>query len=409
MSKNIRLGAAIGFLIQLILSPSLLLAQSESFISDGAFAANFNLRYESSKQANNLEDANALTLRSRLTFSSGVVSGFSALVELEDVRTIAGIDDYTVGPTGFKVGRYSVIADPETTELDQGFLQYADDRFTAKVGRQVIVFDNQRFIGHVGWRQDRQTFDAASFAFQATENLSLNYNYIDQRRRIFAEDADLDSSDHLFHGDYKVSLGEESQLTIGAYAYLLELDDIASNSLDTYGLRLVGSSRLGDLPVNYIIEYATQDSNTAIADNNAQYFLMEAGITLDSIRLRVGREQLGSDEGAYGFSTPLATLHAHNGWADLFLATPASGLIDLYLGLSGSAGEGSWLLTYHEYDADDAPSSADDFGSELDLQYLRPLSDSTTLGIKYARYSGANGLSVKPDTDKFWVWLNFGF
>ena len=161
MSKNIRLGAAIGFLIQLILSPSLLLAQSESFISDGAFAANFNLRYESSKQANNLEDANALTLRSRLTFSSGVVSGFSALVELEDVRTIAGIDDYTVGPTGFKVGRYSVIADPERAIR----IRHED---------ALAVFRTQQFV-HLGVDDDGAkmtvTGEDAAAAVAATDDL----------------------------------------------------------------------------------------------------------------------------------------------------------------------------------------------------------------------------------------------
>ncbi len=34
--------------------------------------------------------------------------------------------------------------------------------------------------------------------------------------------------------------------------------------------------------------------------------------------------------GAIGFATPLATLHIFNGWADLFLTTPANGLKDLY-------------------------------------------------------------------------------
>jgi len=33
-----------------------------------------------------------------------------------------------------------VIADAETTELDQNFLQYSNDSFTAKLGRQVIVY-----------------------------------------------------------------------------------------------------------------------------------------------------------------------------------------------------------------------------------------------------------------------------
>ncbi len=387
----------------LILS-SIATAQSASFIEDGNVSGNFNLRYESSDQDNTLEDAEALTLRSRLSFSSGVVFGFSALVEIEDVRIIGGLDDYSVGPSGFNVGRYSVIADPETTELDQGFIQYSDDMFTAKIGRQVITYDNHRFIGHVGWRQDRQTFDAVSFSVTPNDKLNLNYNFIDKRRRIFAEDADLDSKDHLFHGDYKLGFG-----TLSAYAYLLELDNGVRNSLDTYGLRLVGARSYDGFDVSYTAEYASQDSETALSNNDADYLLLEAGITVDGINARIGQEQLGSDNGAYGFSAPLATLHAHNGWADLFLDTPASGLIDRYVNIAGKAGKGSWAVIYHDFEADDGPSIASDFGNEFDLQYVYPISESTALGVKYANYSGADLATVKPDTDKFWIWLSFGF
>ena len=37
--------------------------------------------------------------------------------------------------------------------------------------------------------------------------------------------------------------------------------------------------------------------------------------------------------GARGFSTPLATLHAFQGWADVFLNTPADGVDDASLTL----------------------------------------------------------------------------
>lgn len=404
MAQHLKIISCGGILFSLLTFPSITVAQSGAFIDDGSVSGNFNLRYESSEQDNALEDAQALTLRSRLNFSSGVVSGFSALVEIEDVRIIGGIDDYSVGPSGFNVGRYSVIADPESTELDQGFLQYSDEMFTAKIGRQVITYDNHRFIGHVGWRQDRQTFDAVSFAIKPSEDLNLSYNFIDKRRRIFADDADLDSKDHLFHGDYKTSLG-----TVSAYAYLLELDNGVRNSLDTYGVRLVGARSYDDFDVSYTAEYASQESETALSGNDADYLLLEAGITIDGITARLGQEQMGSDDGAYGFSAPLATLHAHNGWADLFLGTPASGLIDRYVNIGGKAGKGNWSMIYHDFEADDGPSIASDFGSELDLQYVYPISESTALGLKYANYSGADLATGKPDTDKFWIWLSFGF
>jgi putative salt-induced outer membrane protein YdiY len=154
-------------------------------ISSGKAKVDFRLRYEGVDQDNPLDNASALTLRTRLGYTTGSIDGFSATVEMEDNRIVLGQGDYTVGPTGYNLGQYSVIADPEFTELDQGFIQYKSDTFVAKVGRQVITHDGHRFIGHVGWRQDRQTFDALSVDYKPAKGISLKYAYVDQRNRIF--------------------------------------------------------------------------------------------------------------------------------------------------------------------------------------------------------------------------------
>ena len=44
-----------------------------------------------------LQDAEALTLRSRLGYVTGKFSGFSGLIEFEDSRVVGGIDDYNDG------------------------------------------------------------------------------------------------------------------------------------------------------------------------------------------------------------------------------------------------------------------------------------------------------------------------
>ena len=393
-----------GLLITAISHTAVSSAQMSKLVDEGKAAGNFNLRYESVNQSNALDDAQALTLSSKLSFTSGSVNGFSAMVEVEDVRIVLGVDDYSVGPAGFNPGIYSVIADAETTELDQGFLQYSNDSFTAKLGRQVIVYDNHRFVGHVGWRQDRQTFDALSLAFKPVENLNLNYNFIDERKRIFSEEADKDSKDHILHADYTSPIG-----TIVGYAYLLEEDNNTNNSIDTYGLRFTGSTELGDKEASYLLEYATQESETGQAKFDADYLLLEGSLTLNSINAKIGYEVLGSDNGAYGFSTPLSTLHAHNGWADLFLGTPAQGLVDTYLNLSGKAGNINWSLIYHDFNADYSTSTIDDLGNELDLQFFYPISESYDMGIKYAKYSAGDVAAGKPNTDKFWVWFRLRF
>lgn len=354
----------------------------------------FNLRYEGVQQDNLLKDASALTLRSRLNFTSASYKGFSGVIEFEDSRQVAGVDSYndTVGNNPL----YSVIADPQTTELDQAFVKYHSDKFTAKLGRQVIALDNQRFVGHVGWRQDRQTFDALTFNANVAANLKASYSYINKRNRIFAQDKDLHSNDHLLNLSYQTGFG-----TLNGYSYLLEVDEGIDNSLDTYGINFKGKRD----KFAYYAEFATQQSQTNTTDYSATYIAIEGAYSFETITAKLGVEQLGSDNAMYGFSTPLATLHKFNGWADQFLATPNEGLVDLYAAISGNILGGKWTFAYHDYSADEATQSVDDLGNEINAVYSKKFAKNYTAGIKYAMYSAGDAGAGKVDTDKIWLWI----
>ncbi|REL26762.1 hypothetical protein DXX93_09370 [Thalassotalea euphylliae] len=361
----------------------------------------FRLRYEAVDQDNALRDADALTLRTRLSYKTATYNKFSGFVEFEDSRKVFGVDDYN--DTAGNGAGYSVIADPETSELDQAYVQYADQGFTAKVGRQVITLDNHRFVGHVGWRQDRQTFDAASFNYKA-DKFEATYAYLNQRNRIFAENRDLDSKDHLLNVSYKTPYGK-----LTGYSYLLEVDEGVDNSLDTYGFRFAGAQKQGDNKLLYTIEFATQESEAAGTEFDADYTLLELGYVIKGITLKGGYEVLGSDDGAYGFSTPLATLHKFNGWADQFLGTPSVGLTDLYLSAAGKAFGGKWSVVYHDYEADDGNAVVDDLGDEINLSYGKSFNKTFSGGVKFAAYSAGDTGSGKVDTDKLWVWVGAKF
>jgi hypothetical protein len=370
-------------------------------LTSGKASVNLNLRYESVEQDNALEDASALTLRTLLAYDTASYKGFSAKVEMEDTRIVLGQGDYTVGPSGYNVGEYSVIADPEHTELDQGYIQYKNDVFSARLGRQVITMDGHRFVGHVGWRQDRQTFDGLSAKYAPVKELTLQYAYITQRNRIFAQDADLDAKDHLINAAYKTAYG-----TLTGYGYLLEVDNDTDNALDTFGVSFAGSTKAGETTILYRAEYASQSSESATTDFDVDYLNFEAGAVFSGITAKVGYEVLGSDDGLFGFSTPLATLHKFNGWTDQFLGTPSQGLVDTSFTLTGKALGGGWTAVYHKFDADDASDTVNDLGSELNLSYVKKFAKHYTAGIKYAAYSAAD---VNVDTDKLWVWVNTKF
>ncbi|MBY5991172.1 alginate export family protein [Ferrimonas balearica] len=365
-------------------------------LTGGTAKLDMRLRYENVSQDNALKDADALTLRTRLTYATADYHGLSALVEFEDSRVVAGIDDYNNGLNSKP--EYSTIADPETTELDQFLLQYQRGGFTGKLGRQVITLDNHRFVGHVGWRQDRQTFDGVTLAYAPLDNLKLFYGYIDQRNRILAEERDVDSKDHLINARFDTGFG-----ALSGYGYLLEVDNNIDNGLDTYGLRFAGSTELDAIKLLYAAEYATQESDTAGVSFDADYYLVEGGVGVSGFTAKLGYEVLGSDDGQYGFSTPLATLHKFNGWADQFLSTPQEGLVDLYASIGGGLLGGKWALVYHDYEADQASATVDDLGDEWNLSYTHAFAKHYSAGVKYAAYSAGD---IKDDTDKFWVWFS---
>ncbi|MCV6623409.1 MAG: alginate export family protein [Cellvibrionaceae bacterium] len=377
---------------------------SVNVIAEEIVKANIDMRmrYESVDQSNALQDADALTLRTRVSVSTKAVEGFSAHIDMEDSRSLFGVDDYnnTLGDNR----QFSVIADPEATEVDQAFVQYKNKGFKAKIGRQVMTYDGHRFVGHVGFRQDRQTFDGLSLSYQANKDLSLNYAYIGKRNRIFSDEKDIDSKDHLINIAYQTPIGK-----LVAYSYMLELDQGNGATNDSYGFSFKGKQSFDDIKFLYDLEYAMQTQKAAGLDFDADYQKLELGVQASGLTAKLGYELLGSDGGQYGFSTPLATLHKFNGWTDQFLGTPKQGLEDVYVSLAGKVDSAKWMVVYHDFSADESSPGLNDLGSELGVQVVMPFAKKYSVGLKYATYEAGDVAAGKVDTDKLWLWLGAKF
>ena len=115
-------------------------------LGDSKVNISLRARYEVVDQDDIDNNANALTLKSRLTLKTGAYSGLSLSLEVDDVTQI--IDDYN--STGNGKTNYPVIADPAGTDVNQAYLQYKNGKLTATAGRQRILHNNQRFVGGVG-------------------------------------------------------------------------------------------------------------------------------------------------------------------------------------------------------------------------------------------------------------------
>src|SRR5690606_12724031 len=88
-------------------------------------------RYESVDQDGLPENANALTLRTRLGYETPDWHGLKLLVEGENVTAL--VEDYNSSTNG-KL-RYPVVPDPETTELNRLQISFTGDKGEAVVGR----------------------------------------------------------------------------------------------------------------------------------------------------------------------------------------------------------------------------------------------------------------------------------
>lgn len=360
-------------------------------LTGGNASLDIRLRYENVDQDNALDNADALTVRTRLGYMTGNYKALSAFIEMEN--TSALVEDYNSGPGGNGKSAYSIVADPEITEVNQAFLQFSGvAETTGKLGRQRIIHDNARFIGNVGWRQNEQTYDAFRIDTEALADTHLSYAYLDNVKDIFSNDTDISS--HLVNARYDgFSLG-----SLVAYGYFIDFKDAPANSQQTLGLRFDGVHQFETLKLLYTLE-AAQQSDYADGDKgiDAAYRLLTVGVTIRGITGKIGYELLGGDDYS-GFETPLATKHAFNGWADMFLNTPTDGLQDTYLQLGGKLAGVKLLAVYHDFQSD---KGSIDYGSEINLLAAREFSRRYTLGIKYAGYK-ADEWQV--DTNKFWLW-----
>lgn len=379
-------------------------------LSTGKTSLNMRLRYEGVQQNNALKDAAATTARLRLGYETADFNGFSAMVEAEAAKAL-GAQNFNSAANG-NTG-YSLVADPEYTEINQSYLAYSGlSGTTVKWGRQRIILDNARFVGNVGWRQNEQTFDALTIVNQSLPDTKITAGYITNVNRLFSDNAiatvGAAAGNHkmkspVINVNYKgLSFGE-----LSGYGYFLDYDLPAAHyglSTKTIGLRLKGATPMGESKLSYTAEYASQSNyKNNPATFSTKYAFAELGLGNKLGELKAAYEVLGGN-GVKSFSTPLATLHAFNGWADMFLTTPAAGLKDASVTAGSVLGGIKLAATYHDFSAD---SGSAKYGSEWDLLAAKRFDKNYLVGAKYGRFSSKNTAFV--DTSKVWLWAEAMF
>ncbi len=389
-------------------------------ISKGQSSFSANLRYENVDQENKPEEANAYTARLTAAYKTGTYYGLGIYGEVESVHSL--FSNNYAHKSQAKGATYPVIADPNETELNQGYLFYTGLSDTSvKLGRQALTYRDapfHRHIGTVAWRQNWQTLDAFSVANKSIQDTTLSYAYVWNVNRIFGEDApepwdDFDSASHLINAQYTGF----KPVKLEAYAYLYDFKNADALSTNTYGLRASGATSITDgIKAIYTAEYASQSD---AADNpnsiDADYLLGELGVkmTFDGpvkmLLVKASYELQEGNGGADRFVTILGTNHAYQGWADQFLVTPGDGVKDIYLTAVAKAYGMKFVAAYHDFSSD---KNSYDYGTEFNIMATKQVAKNYTLGLKYADFNAdTNSLNTTTPNDvtKIWAFVQAKF
>ena len=366
----------------------------------GKFNLDARLRYEAfDLQSTPANDRSGSSLRVRYGYTTTNFNGFTAMVEGETLTRVGGeVDD--IHPLD-ELG--------DGTDLNQLWLQYKDADFGhVKVGRQIYSLDDHRFIGHVGWRQNIQTFDAATAEYSGIEKLSIKPFYLAEQHGVNGTHNELNAWG--LNANY--SFAPEFALT--AFYYDIEGDDTtnANASNKTVGLRTTGTVMLDELPITYAASMAQQsDSGSSTLNYDAAYFAGDISTKLKAVTLGGGFEILEPQ-----FRTPLATVHKFNGFADALLPLGGftNGLEDFYIyaGYKLPIGNGIKVKAiYHWFDSESSAAAGQDGGTEIDLVAAYQINKYTSLLTKYGDYNSDGGVGNAGAVDKkmFTCELNFKY
>lgn len=376
-------------------------ASAQPAPNDGIIIFELRPRYETASQAG-VADADALTVRTRLGWQTPKWRDLQGVIEFEAVTDVGG--DYNDGVP--RAEPFATIADPEGAEINRLQLAWTpNEHFTATLGRQRILLDDQRFIGASGWRQDDQTFDALRFDMRHGA-WAASYAYLDHINRIFADDLDWNSESHLANVSYTIA----PHLKVTGFAYLLDFEGAgAVQSNVSYGARATGAVTAASVRFDYAASYAAQsDYGANPVDYDAEYWALDVSAAHGPLTGRVGYESLEGNGPGQRFITPLATLHAFQGWADVFLVTPNEGVENLFVsGIYRPTFEmpliesAALTITWHDFEAE---RTGADLGEEFDVQFAGAITPKLSFVLKYADY---DGMGVPADTTRAWFGLEF--
>ena len=408
MSFYVRpLPVVLGLVVMAIVLPGV--AEAKDFGAYGKLNANVRLRYESVDEEARPRNGIGNTVRMSLGYETPEWNNLYAYGELETLRHL--------GPTSFDDGlngksQFGRINDPQMNGINQLYMNYEPtEALSIRIGRQPLVFDNQRFVAWSKSRQNDITHDAILVKYEILEDLEVAFAHSLGMQRYSGSRSTagrFEGSLNLLNVHYDAAY----DIGVSGYSYWLDFDGVTAEqnlSSRTHGLRLTWEPEGDGLHPFGALEYAHQnDFGHSSLSYSENYYAAEVGARYDDMKAGLTFEQLGGN-GTSAMQATAGSAHGLTGWTDKFSTIPADGLRDIRLNLTVPY-ELPWkdqsielVGQVHFFTSDDG-----------DIQYGREAGASLTykpvknhaVSLKYSSYEA---IEFSSDTNKLWLTYEYKF
>ncbi len=306
-----------------------------------------------------------------------------------------------------------------------------DSNLSLKIGRQEIIYDDQRIFGNVGWVQQARSHDAALLRYKKEKfKFDLGFAYNQDGAALtgttLTTPLTYKSMQYAwFHNDWQNFSGSFLLLNNG----LQFIDDVNADNNETRYSQTLGSHLKyykGDLGLVGNLYY---QFGKDLGDNDLSAYLLaiEANYKLSQQwNIGLGLEVLsGNDNGApsngenKAFTPFYGTNHKFNGHMDYFYVRNHInnvGLIDIYAKAGVHLGQKSNIYMFlHNFSAaaDLAGGDSKQLGTEIDLVYAYAIDENIKIMAGYSQLFASTGMEIlKNNFDNNtnnWGWIMVTF
>lgn len=295
------------------------------------------------------------------------------------------------------------------------------DGFFAQLGRQQLVYDDERILGGLDWHVSGNWHDALRLGYESQQNkvhLILAFNQADNNRGNYYDGPMPYKAMQTLWYHYQAS---GTPLGISLMAMNLGREaGVAGNGKTKY-MQTLGTD-ITYKPSDFDIHgafYYQMGKNAADTKVSAWMASAKVGYKIDPVwGVNVGYDYRSGNDGDgdkdKAFDQLFGTHHKFYGFMDYFLRSVPLGLHDIQAGVTAKPSKKtSLLLNYHYFStAQKAANDKKNLGHEIDLQVTTTLMKNVTLMAGYSTMFGTETMDLvkggnhKSWQDWAWVTLN---